>query len=292
MEDIDPQRSRTCYARAAIEDLLWLGLDWDEGPTLADVSGATGPYAPYTQSLRFAAYEQALHTLEAKGCLYPCFCTRKELRALASAPHIGDEGAPYPGTCRDLTPEQHILLRKAGRSASLRLRCPEGQQAYIDQCQGPQSAKPEDWGGDFALRRSDGVTAYQLAVVVDDGLMHINQVVRGRDLLSSTPRQLLLFHMLEFSAPHYAHIPLLCDCEGDRLAKRHESLSLRFLRESGVSPAAIIGYLAWKSGLIQDAAPLHPQQFLAADAVELPLWWRGRDILLDADPLKSLLALS
>ena len=291
MEDIDPQRSRESYTQAAIEDLLWLGLDWDEGPDPADLRGTTGPYAPYTQSLRLAAYEQALRTLEVKGSLYPCFCTRKELRALASAPHIGDEGAPYPGICRDLTPEQQALLRNAGRSASLRVRCPAQQHSFIDLFQGPQRATPEDWGGDFALRRSDGVMAYQLAVVVDDGLMHINQVVRGRDLLSSTPRQLLLFRLLDMPAPNYAHIPLLCDEEGERLAKRHASLSLRALREAGVSASAITGYLAWKSGLMHEVTPVHPRHFLSLDSLDFPLWWHGRDILLDADPLKTLLAL-
>ncbi len=286
MEDIDPQRSRREFAEAVIQDLHWLGLDWDEGPNEIEPTG-TGGGAPYVQSLRQSVYEQVLRRLDAAGLLYPCFCTRKELRSLAGAPHVGDEGAPYPGTCRELTPQQRELRRAAGRRPALRLRCPEVCIAFTDGIQGAQWMTPSDWGGDFALQRSDGVVAYQLAVAVDDGMMRISQVVRGRDILSSTPRQILLFRLLGFSEPQYLHLPLVCDSEGERLAKRHQGLSLRSLREEGVSAQALLGYLAWKAGLTAEPAPIHPHAFLDRGIV-FPGWWKQRDIMLDAEPIALL----
>ena len=215
MEDIDPDRSRPEYADAIIRDLRWLGLDWDEGPD------AGGPAGPYVQSARMGLYADALNRLDRAGHIYPCYCTRKELRTLAGAPHVGDAGAAYPGTCRNLPPERRAELEAAGRRPCIRLRCPSQNYAFEDAVFGPFSMTLEACGGDFALRRSDGVIAYQLAVVVDDGLMGITQVVRGEDLLVSTPRQLALFDLLGYPRPAYMHLPLLCDPEGERLAKRH-----------------------------------------------------------------------
>ncbi len=256
MEDIDPDRSRPAYAEAIIRDLHWLGLDWDEGP---DAGGAFGPYV---QSSRMALYAQALERLAAGGHTYPCYCTRKELRTLAGAPHVGDAGAAYPGTCRNLSPERRAELESAGRRPCLRLRCPAGTYTFEDALSGPLSMTLEDCGGDFALRRSDGVIAYQLAVVVDDGEMGITQVVRGDDLLVSTPRQLALLDLLGYPRPEYMHLPLLCDAEGERLAKRHAGLTLAELRDAGVSPASAVGYLAARAGLRERAAPLSPQELL------------------------------
>ncbi len=262
MEDLDPERCKPSFASAIMEDLHWLGLDWDEGP---DVGGSCGPYV---QSERQALYETALRRLNQLGVIYPCYCTRKELRELAGAPHphstresvFGDMGAPYPGTCRDLNAQQRLLRENQGRRACLRLRCPAISLAFTDAVYKQKwESTPEQWGGDFALQRSDGVTAYQLAVVVDDGLMGITQVVRGADLLSSTSRQLLLFDLLGFPRPEYAHVPLLCDAEGFRLAKRHNSLSLRSLRIQGVSPEAILGYLAYKAALYEYIRPVQPE---------------------------------
>lgn len=257
LEDIDPQRSRDEFALAIMEDLRWLGMDWDEGPGLpSDGSGGPlperGSCGPYVQSRCAAIYAQALQRLERLGCLYPCFCTRKELRALAGAPHVDDMGAPYPGTCRRLSEAQRMALRQAGRRASLRFHGPSEPVAFTDAVQGQQCFTLEDCGGDFAVQRSDGVIAYQLAVAVDDGRMGINQVVRGRDILPSTPRQIALLRLLGYEIPTYAHVPLLCDAEGERLAKRHNSLALRSLRAEGVPPERIVGLLAWLAGANPD----------------------------------------
>ena len=170
----------------------------------------------------------------------------------------------FSGTCRNLPPERRAELEAAGRRPCIRLRCPSQNYAFEDAVFGPFSMTLEACGGDFALRRSDGVIAYQLAVVVDDGLMGITQVVRGEDLLVSTPRQLALFDLLGYPRPAYMHLPLLCDPEGERLAKRHASLTLASLRDAGVSPAAVAGYLGWKAGLIGALAPAHPRNLLPA----------------------------
>ena len=191
IEDIDPQRSRPEYAAALIEDLTWLGLDWDFGPDKPEPA-ANAPLGPFEQSQRGGHYAAAIAEFERAGLTYPCFCTRKELRSLAGAPHVDDAGAPYPGTCRHLSPAQQEAMLAAGRRPCLRLRCPAEPITFTDAVLGEQSYTLADCGGDFALRRSDGVMAYQLAVAVDDALMGINQVVRGRDILISTPRQIAL----------------------------------------------------------------------------------------------------
>ena len=280
MEDLDPQRSRPEFAAAIVEDLQWLGLDWDAGPETDDdplperltaqvPPLATGARAPgifshgapgsLIQSRRAPVYAAALARLESAGLTYPCFCSRKELRQLASAPHPGEEGPAAPDPCRLLSPEERQRLLAAGRHASLRLRCPESAVSFTDVLLGPQCFSPADYGGDFALRRSDGVVAYQLAVAVDDGLMGVTEVVRGRDLVPSTPRQLLVMRALGLAAPRYAHIPLLLDAAGERLAKRHASLSLAALRSRGVPPERVVGYLARLAGINPVGAPVRPQ---------------------------------
>ena len=278
MEDIDPERSRPEYADALMADLHWLGLDWDEGPD------APGPCGPYEQSRRLESYAAALDSLTAAGRVYPCFCTRKELRELASAPHAatpplaGDGSPAYPGTCRNLTREQQAELLRQGRKPALRLRCDDAALAFDDRVAGPQRHTLAQCGGDFALRRSDGVFAYQLAVVLDDIAMNISQVVRGDDILTSTPRQLFLYQLLNAAPPHYAHLPLVLDAQGERLAKRHQSLTLAELRAAGVSAGAVVGYLAWRAGLQnaphkRSAAELAPGFSFAAlprEAVVLP----------------------
>lgn len=255
-EDIDPQRSRPEYASAILEDLRWLGLDWDQGPDLG------GPAKPYEQSRRAHFYAQALARLQAAGLTYPCFCTRKELRLLAAAPHPGDAGAPYPGTCRDLSPEQRAAALQSGRKAALRLRCPAEVIVFEDMLQGPQRFGLAECGGDFALCRSDGVVAYQLAVAVDDALMGVTHVVRGRDILPSTPRQIALLRLLGYAPPSYLHVPLLLDSGGERLAKRHQSLALRTLREQGADPRRVIGLLGRLAGCNPTGRPLAPAELL------------------------------
>ncbi|GAB6124431.1 tRNA glutamyl-Q(34) synthetase GluQRS [Humidesulfovibrio idahonensis] len=246
LEDIDPERARPEFAAGIVRDLRWLGLDWDEGPDVG------GPHGPYEQSGRLDFYAGALGRLEAAGRVYPCFCTRKELRSLASAPHasVAEDGSPiYPGTCRNLSATERDALARQGRRPACRLRCDDIAVAFDDLVAGPQRMTLHDCGGDFALRRSDGVFAYQLAVVLDDIAMGVTQVVRGDDILSSTPRQIFLHQLLGAPVPQYAHLPLVLDAEGERLAKRHQSLTLAALRESGVTAPAIVGYLAWRAGL-------------------------------------------
>ncbi|MDE7241884.1 tRNA glutamyl-Q(34) synthetase GluQRS [Desulfovibrio sp.] len=262
MEDLDPQRSRPAFADAILEDLAWLGLDWDAGPDTASAGCAECAGGPFVQGLRGPVYAAALARLEAAGLTYPCFCSRKELRQLASAPHLGEEEAAPADPCRDLDAAARQSLLAAGRHASLRLRCPAEAIAFDDEVMGPQRFAPGDFGGDFALRRSDGVVAYQLAVAVDDGLMGVTEVVRGRDLLPSTPRQLLVMRSLGLRPPRYAHIPLLLDAGGERLAKRHASLSLAALRARGVEPARITGYLAGLAGINPGGAPAHPRELV------------------------------
>ncbi len=280
LEDIDPQRSRPEYAAHLLEDLRWLGLDWDYGPDVG------GPAVPYTQSDRGEVYASALKQLEESGMTYPCFCTRKELRQLAAAPHIDDAGAPYPGTCRNLNEEQIQDMIRNGRRASIRLRCPQSPISFDDMLLGPQTFSLADCGGDFALCRSDGVVAYQLAVAVDDALMGVNQVVRGRDILPSTPRQIALLQLLSYGAPSYAHVPLLLDEEGERLAKRHNSLSLRYLREQGVDPHRIVGLLGMLAGLEVSARAVSPGELLPAFA-----WSRlpKQDVRIENSHLRALL---
>ena len=251
MEDIDPDRSREAYAAAIVEDLHWLGLDWDGDVTV--------------QSHRLDTYTRAMQLLEAAGHLYPCYCTRKELRTLAGAPHVDDTGAPYPGLCRDLSQADRARLQGQGRRPAWRLRCPPahdpaGRMDFVDGVYGPQSFTLAECGGDFALRRSDGVFAYQLAVVLDDAATQVTQIVRGRDILVSTPRQIWLQTLLGLPRPTYAHIPLLLDEQGERLAKRHQSLSLRALREAGTRPEAVMGLLAHLARLRQSPSPCRVQE--------------------------------
>lgn len=266
MEDIDPVRSRPDFAAAAMNDLRWLGLDWDEGPDKG------GPVGPYVQSQRFHLYCGLLESLDRRGLLYPCFCTRKELRTLASAPHVGDEGAPYPGTCRALSGQDRRNLEMQGRRASLRLNADAAQAAlgldgtpasFEDLILGEQRISLSSCGGDFALRRSDGVFAYQLAVAADDAAMGVTHVVRGEDLLLSTPRQILLFQLMGESPPCYAHLPLLHDENGERLAKRHKSLEIAALREAGVAPEAVCGYLGHLAGCLERPKRAWPDELIS-----------------------------
>ncbi len=244
MENIDPQRSRSEYAQNIEKDLRWLGLTWD-GETLY-------------QSTRHHAYTQALNFLEEKGYTYPCYCTRKELRTLAGAPHVDDCGAPYPGICAQLSPEERTRKEAEGRKACVRLHCQNTQKIhFIDALYGTQAFDLQQLGGDFAIRRSDGVIAYQLAVVVDDAAQNVTHIVRGADILPSTPRQLYLQHLLGYPTPKYAHVPLLLDNHGERLAKRHSALSLQALRNDGVSPERILGLLAHLAGF-EKGCPMRP----------------------------------
>lgn len=250
VEDLDRPRVRAGATEQMLADLRWLGLNWDEGPDVG------GPGAPYLQSERQALYEMYLQRLQAAGLVYPCYCSRAEIARAASAPH-GDEGPRYPGTCRQLSEARRRQYETEGRRPSWRLRVDDGRVVtFVDLVTGPVSQHVQQAIGDFILRRADGIFAYQFAVVVDDGLMRINQVVRGSDLLSSTARQVLLFETLGFPVPTFAHVPLWLDSTGQRFSKRIESTGLAPLRSGGVSPAQVVGQFAASCGLAEPGAQI------------------------------------
>lgn len=252
LEDLDPDRCKRSLCDQVEADLRWLGLDWDEG-------GSQGGESSY-QSCRGARYQEALDRLEGMGLLYPCFCTRGQLHA-AGAPHRSDGDVIYPGTCRDLTAAEREARAKTRRPA-LRIRAPDREISFTDLLQGPVRENLARDCGDFILRRSDGVFAYQLAVVVDDALMGVSQVVRGSDLLGSTPRQIYLQHLLGYPTPAYCHVPLLCAPDGRRLSKREADLTLAALRASGVAPEEILGRLACLAGLIDRPEPIRARELI------------------------------
>jgi len=254
VEDLDPERSRPEHTDLIIRDLHWLGLDWDEGPDIG------GPYRPYTQDERRGLYQQYLDSLIERGLVYPCYCTRAEVQAAASAPHGGEN--PYPGTCRTLSLKEQETRLGQGRKPALRLAVPCEAVAFDDGLHGHMEENLAKVCGDFTVRRSDGVHAYQLAVVIDDATMGISHVLRGDDLLASTARQLLLYRLFGFTPPRFTHVPLLCSPDGHRLSKRQQDLSLAALRARGVTAAQIIGYLAWKARLSDNPAPLAARELI------------------------------
>lgn len=226
-DDLDGPRCRPEFSTAAIEDLRWLGLRWDEGP---DIGGRCGPYA---QSARMPVYREAFEKLRAAGLIYPCKCSRREIAVALSAPHAGDEEPVYPGTCRPVVCGEVCAPDDA---MNWRFRVPDGLEIiFDDRAQGPQRAVAGVDFGDFPVWRKDGFPSYQLACVADDAAMGITEVVRGADLIPSTFRQLLLFRALGAEIPSFFHCPLMTDESGHRLAKRHDALSLRTLRGHGAT---------------------------------------------------------
>ncbi len=263
LEDLDGARAVPGAAARLYADLRWLGLDWDEGPDVG------GPHAPYEQSARLPYYRDALARLEASGRIVRCFCSRKDLVAAAaracSAPHAGEDGPRYPGTCRDRSPE-----RATGRAPALRFRVAPGPVTFDDARAGRVVQDVDATVGDFVICRSDGTPAYQLAVVVDDAAMGITEVVRGEDLLGSTPRQLLLYEALGLRTPRFEHVPLVVDDHGVRLAKRNAVAFLAAQRAAGRTPEQLVGELAAQVGLHPDGAsggPLSTAELLAAARV-------------------------
>ena len=253
IEDLDTARCPRRYADQMEADLHWLGLDWDEGP------GVGGPDEPYYQSVRTELYQSALEKLEQRGLVYPCFCTRAELHA-ASAPHRSDGQVIYAGTCRALTAEQ-AAEKAARRSPALRLRTPDAVWGFTDGHMGRYEENLAGSCGDFLLRRSDGMFAYQLAVVVDDAAMGVTEVVRGADLLDSTPRQLYLYDLLGLQAPEFYHFPLLLSPDGRCLSKRDADAGLDSL-QGRVSAAEVLGKLAYLVGFNPSAEPKTAWQLL------------------------------
>lgn len=271
IEDLDQRAQRPEHTELLMHDLAWLGLDWDEGP--------------FYQSKRYEIYCDALSKLEKQGLIYPCFCTRQQLHA-ASAPHASDGTYVYQGTCRGLSAEE-VARRSLGRKPAMRLRVPDACDPHTlvtfeDLVYGRHEENLATDCGDFLVRRSDGVFAYQLAVVVDDALMGINQVVRGRDLLGSVARQMYLLDLLGEEIPAYAHVPLVVAPDGRRLSKRNRDLDLGALREAGTSPKRIVGRLAQAVGLAEAGEDLSPQ-----DLVERFSWEairdRQNDIVVDSN---------
>ena len=236
-DDIDAVRAKMAFAEAMLEDLCWLGLRWQEGPDCG------GPLGPYEQSKRRSFYQAAFEQLQAAGWLYPCRCTRKDVWRALQAPHATDEGPIYPGTCRPSP--QGCIPKEAGKAATTlkwnwRFRVPDGETIeFVDGLFGRQQFVAGKHFGDFVVWRHDDVPSYQLSVVVDDAAMQVTEVVRGADLLLSTARQLLLYRALGHSPPAFYHCPLLTDEAGVRLAKRHDSLSLRTLRQQGMTPEMV-----------------------------------------------------
>jgi glutamyl-tRNA synthetase len=265
VEDLDPGRVKPGLMERQLDDLRWLGLDWDEGPPVG------GAFGPYLQTQRTAMYDDATRRLARQGRLFACSCTRRDLAAAASAPHgAGDEGPRYPGTCRHRPadawlPGAHPPPREA---MALRYRVEPQTVCFHDLLLGRSCFDPAADAGDFVVRRKDGVAAYQLAVVVDDAAMRITHVVRGADLLPSTARQLLLYRDLELDAPAFLHVPLMIGEDGERLAKRHGAVSLADAREAGIAPERVVGWLAATCGLGRQDGEATARELVARWSVE------------------------
>jgi glutamyl-tRNA synthetase len=234
-EDLDPQRCRQQFVDAMIEDLRWLGINWQEGPDCG------GPFAPYAQSERRDSYLSAWRRLRDGGWIYPCTCSRKDLALAASAPNDADDEPIYPGTCRLRNDAKQFAEPKG---MNWRFRVPDGESIRFEDLHlvAQQYTAGRDFG-DFVIWRRDDVPAYQLAVVVDDAEMQISEVVRGADLLKSTARQILVARALEYISPDYFHCDVVHDETGQRMAKRHDSASIRHLRESGRSKEEVLRQL-------------------------------------------------
>jgi glutamyl-tRNA synthetase len=237
IEDLDGPRVKVGADRQAIDDLRWLGIDWDDGPVY--------------QSPRGAVYRTAAERLLAGGQAYPCVCTRREVELSASAPHAEDGAAVYPGTCRGRFKDCSEAEAGGGRVPAVRFRVPEGPVSFDDRFRGPTQVNPAKELGDFVIMKADDTAAYQLAVVVDDAEAGVTDVVRGDDLIDSTPRQMLIYHALGLTdrTPAYCHLPLVVGTDGRRLAKRHGDTRLDFYRRQGVPPERVVALLARWSGV-------------------------------------------
>lgn len=256
VEDTDEARSNDDFMRALFADLHWLGIDWDEGPDIG------GPHAIYRQQHRRAIYEEWLSRLDVAGLTYPCFCTPAELNIARKRQLAAGQPPRYPGTCRDLTPEQRAERLVKGQPAALRFRVPQGQiVAFHDLVHGDQRFNTDDIG-DFIIRRTDGSTAFFFSNAVDDALMGVTLVLRGDDHMTNTPRQILILDALGLQVPQYAHVALLLGMDGAPLSKRHGDTSLRDLRERGYLPGALrnhlvrLGHSCVTDGWLDDKAML------------------------------------
>jgi glutamyl-tRNA synthetase len=246
IEDIDSPRIKPGAAEGALEDLRWLGLDWDEGPSF--------------QAERLPVYESALQVLQSKELVYPCTCSRSDVERAASAPHAEHEGPAYPGTCAYRTAADAANL--GDRPFAWRFRVKPEAVEYMDGFRGRTEIRLREIGGDFVVWKSEGTPAYQLAVVVDDAAQQVTEVIRGDDLVTSTPRQLLLYEALGLTSPRFIHVPLVVGSDERRLAKRHGDTRLASLRQAGVRPEALLGFLAWSCGWIEEPLPISAQELI------------------------------
>lgn len=263
IEDLDPARSRTEYAELIQQDFLWLGLSWER--------------QSQNQSQRSRIYNEILEDFRAKGLVYPCYCSRGELHA-ASAPHASDGRVIYGGTCRNLTEAER---REKTKAPAWRLNMPEEEISFLDGLQGHQSMNLQRENGDIIVRRADGVAAYQLAVVVDDAAAGVTEVVRGRDLLTSTPTQIYLYGLLGKPVPEFYHVPMLLAPDGRRLSKRDGDLDFSAMREK-YTPQQVVGLLAWLCGLIPRWEPVSAQELVPEFSWDKI---RPQDITLDPSKL-------
>lgn len=247
IEDLDSPRIKKGAAEQACADLRWLGLDWDG--------------VPLVQTQRLGLYQAALEQLKGQELVYPCTCSRSDIEQAASAPHQEHEGPAYPGTCSQ---------RRAADAASLtdrpyawRFRIGPGISRYVDGYRGPTEIDLHQIGGDFVVGKAEGTPAYQLAVVVDDAAQQITEVIRGDDLVPSTPRQLLLYRALGWTPPRFTHVPLVVGPDGRRLAKRHGDTRLATLRQAGVGPERLLGLLAWSCGWLDTIEEVTARELIA-----------------------------
>ena len=274
MEDIDSPRIKPGAAQQALDDLHWLGLDWDEGPDLG------GPHAPYVQTQRLDRYRAALEQLKQAERVYPCTCTRSDIAAAASAPHVGQEGPPYPGSCAGRSAADAAAL---DRPYAWRFRASDQPRRFTDLAAGEQQGNVATDLGDFVVVKSDGTPAYQLAVVIDDHEMGVTEVLRGDDLLPSALRQLDLYDFFAWKPPMFAHVPLVVGPDGRRLAKRHGDTRLSALREQGISAKRLVGLLAWSCGLRESPAACRAQDLLEGFSLQR----LKREPFVFTDPLQA-----
>jgi len=267
MEDLDHPKVKPGAAAQALADLRWLGLDWDEGPDVG------GPHGPYVQSQAIIHYAAARDRLLAQGLIYPCVCSRSDVDAAQSAPHAGEEGPRYPGTCRGRfgSYDEAAATLPPGRLPAWRFRAPDEEVVFRDGFCGAITANVAERDGDYVLARHRQGAGYMLGVVVDDARMGITEVLRGDDLLPATPRQLLLYRALGLTAPRFVHVPLVVGPDGRRLAKRHGDTRIATLREQGLQPEQVVGLLARWCGWADTGESLLPTDLISRfDISKLP----------------------